>query len=43
MMCAAEALLGGVVGIWDESACGEGSDVEKRLSGIVGGVRGCLV
>ena len=43
MWAAEEALLGGVVGVWDKSDRGWGLNVEKRLSGIVGGVRRCLV
>ncbi len=43
MWAAEEALLGGVAGIWFGSDRGGGLNVEKRLSGIVGGVRRCLV
>ena len=43
MWAAEEALLGGVIGVWNKSGRGGGLNVEKRLSGIVGGVCGCLV
>ena len=44
MWAAEKVLLGGVIGVWDESDRGGGGlNVEKRLRGIVRGVRGCLV
>ena len=41
MWAAEEALLGGVVGVWVGIDRGGDLNVEKRLSGIVGGVRRC--
>lgn len=43
MWAAEEALVGVVVGAWVENDRGGGLNVEKRLRGIVGGVRRCLV